>query len=176
VPGLIEVVTRETARPRGRHESLAASGGGVAIRAWNGARPDREPSGAGWQLGDRFMPYMQPNFVTPPFHGYTSGHSVFSRAAAEVLAEATGTPFFPGGLATFVVPAGGLGLVEAGPGDILRRGRSGGARPTARRHPSLYDDYPSRITGARIGSKAWAKARRLYGDGPSQPVTGPEPR
>ena len=31
-------------------------------------------------------------------------------------------------------------------------------------HP-YYDDYPSRIAGSRIGSKAWEKARELYGPG-----------
>ena len=35
-------------------------------------------------------------FVTPPFAGYISGHSTFSRAAAEVLTLLTGDPFFPG--------------------------------------------------------------------------------
>ena len=32
------------------------------------------------------MPYQASNFVTPPFAGYTSGHSTFSRATAEALA------------------------------------------------------------------------------------------
>ena len=36
--------------------------------------------------------------VTPPFAGYVSGHSTYSRAAAEVLAHATGSAYFPGGL------------------------------------------------------------------------------
>ncbi|PYT14161.1 MAG: hypothetical protein DMF51_09250 [Acidobacteria bacterium] len=29
-------------------------------------------------------------------------------------------------------------------------------------HP-YYDDYPSRVTGSRIGKQAWAKAQELYG-------------
>jgi hypothetical protein len=32
------------------------------------------------------MPYQASNFVTPPFAGYTSGQSTFSRATAEALA------------------------------------------------------------------------------------------
>ena len=44
--------------------------------------------------GDLWLPYQSPNFVTPPFADYVSGHSTFSRAAAEVLAEFTGDPFF----------------------------------------------------------------------------------
>ena len=44
--------------------------------------------------GDLWLSYQSPNFVTPPFADYVSGHSTFSRAAAEVLAEFTGDPFF----------------------------------------------------------------------------------
>ena len=58
---------------------------------------------------------MPKNFVTPPFPGYTSGHSSFSRAAAEVLAAVTGSPFFPGGLAAFVAAKNTFLTVETGP-------------------------------------------------------------
>ena len=45
-----------------------------------------------------WVPYQLPTFVTPAFQGYTSGHSTFSRAAAEVLTAFTGSEYFPGGL------------------------------------------------------------------------------
>ena len=52
-----------------------------------------------------WVPYQRPSFVTPPFAGYVSGHSTFSRAAADTMTYITGNPFFPGGLATFVARA-----------------------------------------------------------------------
>ena len=45
--------------------------------------------------------------MTPAFAGYVSGHSTFSRAAAEVMTAFTGDPYFPGGLSEWTVAAGG---------------------------------------------------------------------
>ena len=39
-----------------------------------------------WIRAANWLPYQRDTFVTPPFAGYISGHSTFSRAAAEVLA------------------------------------------------------------------------------------------
>src|SRR5262249_22071987 len=119
VDGLIELITPETIAPGARHENLAAYVGHIAIRAWRGATADGQPSGVGWRLGEEFIPFMQRNFVTPPFPGYVSGHSTFSRAAAEVLTAISGSPFFPGGLGTFVARAGQFGLVENGPSQTV---------------------------------------------------------
>lgn len=44
--------------------------------------------------GEQWMPYQSPNFITPPFPEYTSGHSTFSAAAAEVLKRLTGSDDF----------------------------------------------------------------------------------
>jgi hypothetical protein len=185
VPDLVEVITPATARPGARHAHLAQFVGRIAIRAWLGARADGEPSGAGWQLGETWMPFMQPNFVTPPFPGYTSGHSAFSRAAAEVLTAVTGTPFFPGGLAAFVAEAGEFGLVEHGPSAPVElqwatyydaADQAGVSRRFGGIHP-FYDDYPSRIAGAEIGRKAWSRAQRFHGGAPGNlPGVGTSPK
>ena len=74
-----------------------------------------QASGAGWRRGVLWLPYMPRNFVTPPFPGYTSGHSTFSRSAAEVLAAVTGTPFLPGGMGSFVATANQYLAIERGP-------------------------------------------------------------
>lgn len=180
VPDLIEVITSASAQPGGRHEHLGAHLGHIAIRAWRGPSADgtSDPTGVGWIRGEEWMPYMQGNFVTPPFPGYTSGHSAFSRAAAEVLAAVTGAPFFPGGLATFVAPQDTFGLVEKGPSETVElqwatyhdaADQAGIARRYGGIHP-YYDDYPSRLGGARIGRKAWGRALRLY-DAANAPVT-----
>ena len=70
--------------------------------------------GAGWLLGDHWMTYQASNFVTPPFPGYISGHSTYSRSAAEAMTQFTGSAYFPGGLDTEVIPAGWLKF-ENGP-------------------------------------------------------------
>jgi hypothetical protein len=173
VPDLIEVVTPASAQPGARHEHLGAFVGEIAIKAWRGppADPGGEPTGVGWMRGVEWLPYMQRNFVTPPFPGYTSGHSAFSRSAAEVMAAVTGTPFFPGGLASFVAAPGEFGLVEKGPSAPVElqwatyydaADQASVSRRFGGIHP-YYDDYPSRLMGSQIGKKAWARANALYG-------------
>jgi len=44
--------------------------------------------------GSTWHPYQSVNFVTPPFAEYTSGHSTFSAASAEVLKRFTGSDAF----------------------------------------------------------------------------------
>ena len=64
------------------------------------SRPDPkvDVSGTDWILAENWVPYQQDNFVTPAFAAYVSGHSTFSRAAAEVMSMFTGSEYFPGGL------------------------------------------------------------------------------
>ena len=172
VPDLVELITPETTQPGGRHADLAGHEGEIAIRAWRGspADPTTQAAGVVWTRGVQWMPYMPKNFVTPPFPGYTSGHSTFSRSAAEVLAAITGTPFFPGGLGSFVATQNEYLAIEHGPSQTVElqwatyfdaADQAGLSRRFGGIHP-YYDDYPSRITGSRIGRKAWLKARALY--------------
>ena len=74
--------------------------GKIKLYAWRGPDairdPDTDVAGVGWILAERWWPYQRPTFVTPPFAGYISGHSTFSRAAAEVLTLLTGGYLFPG--------------------------------------------------------------------------------
>lgn len=44
--------------------------------------------------GSQWHPYQSANFITPPFPEYSSGHSTFSAAAAEVLTRFTGSSRF----------------------------------------------------------------------------------
>ena len=115
VEGLIE--------PVGRDDPLAGEArqhaGKIKLRAWRGPDAVRDPArdvaGVGWILAENWWPYQRPTFVTPPFAGYVSGHSTFSRAAAEVLAALTGDPFFPGGMSEFSIPANRFLVFERGP-------------------------------------------------------------
>jgi hypothetical protein len=145
VPGLIELITPASAAPGQRHAHLARHVGKVAVRSWRGEPGARatEVGGVGWIRAIDWIPYQRRTFVTPAFPGYISGHSTFSRAAAEVLAAITGSPYFPGG-PRHVHRAGGwlpgvrgrpVGRRPAAVGHVLRRRRSGRAVPDLRRHP-----------------------------------------
>ena len=98
ITNLIELVTSATTNS-GRHAGLTP--GKIAVLAWPGPPTNSlsQYSGVKWIHGDNWSTYQRTNFVTPPFPGYISGHSTFSRSAAELLAGITGTNFFPRGLA-----------------------------------------------------------------------------
>ena len=100
VPGLIELITKANSAPGQPLAALSGHEGQVAIRAWAGtpADPKTQLGGVRWILATTWVPYQLPTFVTPAFPGYASGHSSFSRAAAEVLTGFTGSEYFPGGV------------------------------------------------------------------------------
>lgn len=60
---------------------------GKKIKGWDGERI-RTINGEAWR------PYQVPTFPTPPFPEFTSGHSAFSMAGAEVLKRFTGSDHF----------------------------------------------------------------------------------
>ena len=114
-PGYIELVA-----PGDPLEGNAAENvGKIKLRAWRG--PDFvndsavDEAGVDWILAENWWPYQRPSFVTPPFAGYVSGHSTYSRAAAELLTELTGSPYFPGGMSGFEVIANEFLVFEEGP-------------------------------------------------------------
>lgn len=122
VPGLVELVTAESSAPGGRHAHLADHVGEVAVRAWRGepADPKTQVGGIGWILATRWIAYQRKTFVTPAFPGFVSGHSTFSRAAAEVMTAFTGSEYFPGGLGEFDAPADVFLPPEKGPTEMVR--------------------------------------------------------
>jgi len=170
VPGLIEVITKESSAAGQRHAALADSVGKIAIRTWRGPPKDAtQTSGVDWILGERWMPYQKATFVTPAFPGFVSGHSTFSRAAAEVLAAYTGSRFFPGGLFTAHQGTGSL-TTERGP-----------SKPVTLQWATYYDaadqagissiyggihiavdDFAGRRIGSRVGKQAWTLAQRYF--------------
>jgi len=173
-PGLVEVVTAETTAPGQRHEALAGHEGEIAIRAWQGrpADPDNEVGGVGWIRAVEWLPYQLPSFVTPAFAAYVSGHSTFSRAAAEVLTGITGSPYFPGGLGEHRVPAGALHF-EAGPErDVVLQWASYADAADQAGLSRLYggihiseDDLDGRVLGFECGRAAWELAQTYFGPG-----------
>ena len=119
-PASSRSITAESSAPGERHAHLAGHRGEIAIKAWRGnpEDPETQKGGVGWILAVDWLPYQLPTFVTPAFAGYVSGHSTFSRAAAEVLTAFTGDPFFPGGVYELPVRPGDL-KTEAGPAKPL---------------------------------------------------------
>jgi hypothetical protein len=79
--------------------------GKVMVRGWG---QYSQTQNMDWQDPATWKPYQRFDFVTPAFPGFISGHSIFSRAAAEVLTNFTGSSYFPNGLLEVVVPANSL--------------------------------------------------------------------
>ncbi len=175
--GLVEVVTPETTAQGQRHEHLVGHEGEIAVFAWQGAidgiAPFEDPSqisGVDWILAKTWMPYQLAGFVTPPFAGYVSGHSTYSRTGAEVLTLLTGSEFFPGGLFEYEVPAGsGLGF-EYGPSEALTlqfatyfdaSDQASMSRLYGGIHPPI-DDFAGRRIGHLVGPAAYALASRYF--------------
>ena len=171
VPGLVEVITSASSAPGERHERLAGDVGEIAVRAWlgNPADPASEARGAGWIRAVDWVPYQRPTFVTPAFPGYVSGHSTFSRAAAEVLTGFTGSSYFPGGLYERNVPAGSL-RIEQGPTEDLALQwatyfDAADAAGISRLFMGIHispDDFGGRKVGLRCGQDAWKLAQQFF--------------
>jgi len=193
-PGLTELITPDS-WPSGKHAGIQCCQDGagraapcidsagipgvqvscigeVAVFAWAGtdpAQPSRA-SGVQWIRAKEWTPYQLSTFVTPAFPGYNSGHSTFSRAAAEVLAAFTGSPFFPGGLGEFSAPKDAFLKFEPGPsGDIrLQWGtyfdaadQAGQSRIFGGIHIRA-DDLTGRIAGSAVGVTAFQKAKSYF--------------
>jgi hypothetical protein len=162
VPGMVELV--------GLADPLAGPTlqgyGKIKLWTWKGplnvADPSTDVAGVGWILAENWWPYQKANFVTPPFAGYVSGHSTFSRAAAEVITALTGDEFFPGGLATFTAAKDSFLKIEHGPSvDVTLQwatyrdaaDQSSLSRIWGGIHPPI-DDIPGRRLGVTVGTSA----------------------
>jgi hypothetical protein len=171
VPGLVEVITKATTAPGQRHAALTGHEGEIAIRAWAGnpADPKTQTGGVAWILAVDWIPYQLPTFVTPAFSGWVSGHSTFSRAAAEVLTGFTGSEYFPGGNSGYTIPAGSLKFEKGAATDIPLEwatyydaaDQAGQSRLWGGIHIQA-DDFTGRTIGSECGKAAWARAQQYY--------------
>jgi hypothetical protein len=148
--------------------------GKIKIYAWKGPDfiddPSEDVAGVGWILGTHWWPYQRGTFVTPPFAGYVSGHSTFSRAAAEVLTKLTGDEFFPGGMGVFDIKQNDFLVFEKGPTENLSLQwatyRDASDQTSLSRiwggiHPPI-DDIRGRIIGEKIGIEAYNLATLYF--------------
>ncbi len=108
--------------------------------------------------------------MTPPFAGYLSGHSTFSRAAAEVMTLITGSEFFPGGMGTFDITANDFLVFEDGPSASFTLQwatyRAASDQTSLSRiwggiHPPI-DDIKGRIIGEKIGVESFNLALQYF--------------
>ncbi|MEM7163088.1 MAG: T9SS type A sorting domain-containing protein, partial [Bacteroidota bacterium] len=192
VPGYIETVEMGDPLAGGGNEHV----GKIKLYTWGGPqnitylepppgpgdpviRTPLDSAGVSWILAETWRPYQRPTFTTPPFAGYVSGHSTYSRAAAEVMTLMTGDAYFPGGMGEFHCPQNDFLVFEVGPSiDVTLQWATyrdasdqcslsriwGGIHPPA-------DDIPGRIIGEAVGIDAFNYANEFI-DSRSPQVNG----
>ena len=170
ISGLIEIIEEGDPLAGNNNENV----GKIKVKAWKGPDyindPDTDIAGVDWILGISWWPYQRPTFVTPPFAGYVSGHSTFSRAAAEVLTQITGSNFFPGGMGTFEVTQNEFLVFEEGPSESFTlqwatyqdaSDQTSLSRIWGGIHPPI-DDIRGRIIGDKIGKDSFSLALKYF--------------
>ncbi|QBY03375.1 hypothetical protein E2K93_02855 [Thalassotalea sp. HSM 43] len=169
-PGLVELVKDGDVLAGSEGEHV----GKLKLFAWRGptaiSDASNDVAGVDWILAENWWPYQRPSFVTPPFAGYVSGHSTYSRAAAEVMTKLTGSEYFPGGMSSFAITADDFLVFEQGPSvDMTLQWATyqdasdqcslsriwGGIHPPA-------DDIPGRLIGYKIGQDAFQYASQYF--------------
>ncbi len=148
--------------------------GAIKLYSWKGhdeiQEVTQDVAGVGWVLAKNWWPYQRPSFVTPPFAGYISGHSTYSRAAATVLTLLTGDPYFPGGMGAYLAKKDEFLKFERGPSQditlqwakyIDAADQCGLSRIYGGIHPPM-DDLPGRLIGAQVGEAAYALSTSLF--------------
>ena len=161
--GYVEIVQEGDALAGSSNQHV----GKIKLYTWRGHdyidNTETDEAGVGWILAENWWPYQRPTFVTPPFAGYVSGHSTYSRAAAEVMTRITGSDYFPGGLGEFVAKKNEFLVFEEGPSvDVKLQWatyRDASDQCSLSRiwggiHPPI-DDMPGRLMGEAIGREAF---------------------
>ena len=136
---------------------------GQQIRAWGG--PGK---GTVTMDASQWIPFQLSSFPTPPFPEYTSGHSTFSAAGAEILKLFTGSDrfgdsvtFAPGSSVTEpgLTPQHAVTLAWATFTDAANQ--AGISRRYGGIHFEL-GDLVGRATGRLVADQAWKKAMSYF--------------
>jgi len=115
--------------------------------------------------GETWFPYQPTWFPTPPFAEYSSGHSTFSAAGAEILRRFTSSDRFG---FSVTLPAGSSrvesGAVPAQDVTLSFDTFSAAADQAglSRRYGGIHfeqGDMDARKAGRLVGAQAWAKAQ-----------------
>ena len=188
---VVEVITNATAAVGGKHEQIwdlyrnnydlgIFHVGEIAVYSYPGEGrtlpPAQLPPVAAtvqntirWMLAKDWLPFQRKTFNTPAFPGYMSGHSTFSRAAAEALTLLTGSSSFPGGFHHHTIGANSM-QIDLGPSTAVDlqwntyydgADQAGQSRRWGGIHPS-EDDYAGRVLGSQVGKAAFALAEKYW--------------
>ncbi len=185
---VVEVITAATTGTFGKHNTIWDVSTGtvkpgvnfinkIAVRSWPGEHSNNPPapgiatnqSPVRWMLAKDWLPFQRKFFNTPAFPGYVSGHSAFSRAAAEALTLLTGSNCFPGGFHHHAIAANSM-QIDLGPSAAVdlqwctyydASDQAGQSRRWGGIHPS-EDDYHGRIIGSIAGISAFTLAEKYW--------------
>ncbi len=185
---VVEVITDDTAASGGKHEQVwnvftqaydpgVFHVGEIAVKSWPGEDYHNAPAPSiatnqatvRWMLAKDWLPFQRKTFNTPAFPGYNSGHSTFSRAAAEALTLLTGSPSFPGGFGHHTIAVNSM-QIDLGPSAAVdlqwntyydAADQAGQSRRWGGIHPS-EDDFTARIIGSQVGKAAFALAEKFW--------------
>lgn len=171
-PGFIEMVDSADAIAGALYQNV----GKVKVKTWMGPDfvldPAVDQAGVDWILAENWWSFQRPSFVAPPFPGFVSGHSTYSRAAAEIMEKMTGSEYFPGGIGEFVAKKNEFLFFEEGPSeDIILQWatyRDASDQCSLSRiwggiHPPV-DDMPGRFIGEAISEESFTLANSYWED------------
>ncbi|MDB6138881.1 MAG: Alkaline phosphatase [Verrucomicrobiaceae bacterium] len=186
--GVSEVITAATSAQGGKHELIwnmytnsydlgQFHVGEMAVYSFPGEDPNNQPapsiathqSTVRWMLAKDWVPFQRKTFNTPAFPGYVSGHSAFSRSAAEVMTHMTGSSSFPGGFHHRTVTANTM-QIDLGPSQTVdlqwntyydAADLAGQSRRWGGIHP-MEDDFQARVIGAQVGQSAFTLAQNYW--------------
>ena len=148
---------------------------GQPVRAWQGPG-----QGAGLINGEDWRSYQAETVVSPPFPEYTSGHSTFSAAGAEILKRFTGSDAFGhsftqrAGTSTIepgTVPATDVTL--AWPTFSAAAAQAG----LSRRYGGIHfaeGDLTGRVLGRVVAAQVWDRAQHFIRGAGMPSATSPE--
>jgi len=138
----------------------------MKVYSWRGPATATGQDGVGWLLAENWWTFQVATFVTPPFAGYYSGHSTYSRTAAELMSLITGNEYFPGGMGEFTAQQNQYLMASPGPSQTIKlqwakysdaSDQCSLSRIFGGLHPP-QDDIPGRKVGKIVGPQVFEKA------------------
>ena len=169
IPGLIEVITKESSAPGQRHAALADHVGEIAIRAWRGPPkdPTRKAALAGSWARAGCLTRRQPSSRRPSRASSpgTARSAAQPRRCSRPTREAASSRWAP-----HCAPSWGSLDTERGPSrDVTLQwatyydaaDQAGISRIYGGIHIAA-DDFAGRRIGSRVGKQAWELAQRYF--------------
>lgn len=143
--------------------------GETEIFAWAGPN-----QGSQWITGSQWLPYQKITFVTPPFAEYVSGHSTFSAASAEILAQFTKSDRLG---ACHIQEANSATFESNTPAEAVELcwntfSEAADEAGISRRYGGIHfqdGDIQGRILGRQVGTQVWQETQIYINGGKKVP-------